>query len=367
MVLKDAYWKIYRAAYTKTQISDETKAAIKELYHLEGREQLEEAAKKKKLVPAVAYLFESLGLDADYWKEITEKYRKRNQQVIEALDKMYSLLRENGIEKIAVVENFGALLASSSDICLFGSGDIDEYADPGEQPHIYDVLKKHNYELSEVYAGSKRISTSIVNKETMPEGFHFGINWDVTCRTNLPCFTSKGEFLDWKSCRYYKDTNIRLPSPESLMYVCLMHVAVHGFCKAPDIRLYFDIANAAENGLDWMKIEEMARRDDNCVKIAMAAYLSKKLLGVEVPDHIIGMGNIKQFNRLKKTVYQEENNILNDFPNILSRLLIEIYSNDHGAFSGIRSILFPEEDWIVKKYGSLAAGRIKHLLSLVHG
>lgn len=365
MELKKEYWIIYRAAYSRKPISDSVIEDIKRIYYSDGRECIEEAAKRKKIVPALAKLFVTLDIDKDYWERIVIKYRKRNQLIISALDKMYSLLRENGITRIAVVENFGALLASSSDLCLFGSGDVDEYADCDDRERIYEILQDNGYKITEVKAGNNLISTSIYNYTTLPEDFHFGINWDVTCRINLPCFTSNGSFVDWNECSYYKDTNIRIPSKESLMYICLMHIAVHGFCKAPDIRLYFDIANAAENGLNWNIIEAFSHRDDNCVKVAMAAYLSKKLLGVDIPDNIINMGNRKQFSLLKKVVYDEKNNALYDFPNAKDRLLIEIYSNDFGKFSGFLSIIFPDKDWIKNKYGSVGIGRIKHIIGLI--
>ncbi len=365
MELRKEYWTIYRAAYTRNPISDPVKEEIKRIYKTDGRDKIEEAAKKKKLIPALARLFVSLDLDKDYWESIENKYRERNKEVICALDKMYSLLRDNGITRIAVVENFGALLSSSADLSLFGSGDVDEYAYHGDRERIYEILQNNGYSVTEVKAGDNLISTTITNAVAMPEGFHFSINWDLTCRINLPCFSSNGDFVDWDKCRYYKDTSIRIPSQESLMYICLMHIAVHGFCKAPDIRLYFDITNAAENGIDWSIIENYSRRDNNCVKVAMAAYLSKMLLGVDVPDSIINMGTEKQFELLKKTVYDEKLNILNDFPNAKERILIEIYSDDFGKWHGLSSIIFPNKKWVKNKYGAVGVGRIKHIVGLL--
>lgn len=365
MELKKEYWTIYRAAYSRNPISDSVKEKIKEIYYSDGKDKIEYAAKKKKLIPALASLFVSLDLDREYWEAITKEYRERNKSVIHALDQMYTLLRDNGVTRIAVVENFGALLSSSADLCLFGSGDVDEYAYHDDRERIYEILQNNGYCINEVKAGENLISTTITNTATMPEGFHFSINWDVTCRINLPCFSSNGPFVEWSECRYYMNTNVRLPSKESLMYICLMHIAVHGFSRSPDIRLYFDIANAAEGGLDWRVIEEYSRRDNNCVKVAMAAYLSKMLLGVDVPNNIIKMGNRKQFSRLKKNVYDENANVLYDSPSMKQRILTEIYSDDFGKWHGLMGILFPNREWIKKKYGTVGIGRIKHIIGLV--
>ena len=149
------------------------------------------------------------------------------------------------------------------------------------------------------------------------------------------------------------------------MYVCLMHIAVHGFCKAPDIRLYYDIANAAEQGLDWNVLANWAKRDGNSVKISMAAYLSHKLLGVEIPKFVFEIGNQKQFQRLLRVVYDQIDNRLHDFPPAKDRFFIDVYSNDEGVVNGIKEIVFPNNRWIKARYGSVLLGYIKHCIQLI--
>lgn len=364
MVLKPEYWHIYRAAYTHKPLSAESVETIKAIYAENGREQIFEAAKKKKLIPGVANLMCKLGLDLDFWGEYVDFYAQRNQRVVECLDRMYRLLAENGVSKIAVVENFGALLASSQDISMFGSGDVDQYAAPGEYEAINRVLQANGYALSDTKAGELIISSGIENPQLFPEGFHMGINWDVTNRVNLPCYSAKGDFIDWERAVYYKDTAIRLPSPEGLMYVCLMHISVHGFCREPDIRLYYDIANAAQQPIDWDIIIRWAKRDGNCVKIATAAYLAHKLLDVDIPEAVFAIGNKKQMKKLLDVAYNRQENRLNDFPGIKTRVLVEIYTHDKSAFHGVVAILFPPYTWIKGKYSSGVFGYVKHLFNL---
>ena len=149
------------------------------------------------------------------------------------------------------------------------------------------------------------------------------------------------------------------------MYVCLLHIAVHGFSKAPDIRLYYDIANAACSEPDWQLIAQWAQRDGNCVKLSTAAYLSHRLLGVQIPSYIFSLGNEKQRKRLLAVVYDEKTNSLKDFPGRKARILIDVYSHEQGAVKGALAILFPAYRWIKGRYGMGILGYFKHLLSLL--
>ena len=363
MVQKPEYWHLYRAAFTHKPLSDERISKIKEIYEANGKEQIFEAAKKRKVLPGIANLMCKLELDREFWAEQLAFYTQRNSKVIACLDEMSRLLADNGVDKIAVVENFGALLASGKDISVFGSGDVDEYADPQQREKLYEVLQANGYKLRESRAGNILISTRI-DKETFPEGFHFGINWDVTNRRNLPRYSAKGDFIDWDRAMYYKDTGVRLPSPEGLMYVCLMHISVHGFCREPDIRLYYDIANAAQQPIDWQTIVRWAKRDNHCVKIATAAYLASKLVDVDIPDYVLEIGNPKQKKKLLRGVYDEKENKLNESPSPKQRILTEIRSHDKSGFRGLMAVSFPPYKWIKGKYKMGIFGYLKHPFKL---
>ncbi|MFB0919933.1 MAG: nucleotidyltransferase family protein [Oscillospiraceae bacterium] len=365
MELENRYWIMYRAAFKHIELTDHEKKEIAKLYAEEGRVKIASRAKKKKIIPATAMLMCRLGSDVEYWKSISDEYRARNERVVECLDAVYSELRTNGVSRICAVENFGALLASGQDLAMFGSGDVDNYADISEKDKINNVLSKLGYTYEERFAGNILISTSYKNENVLPAGFYFGISWDVSCRVNLPCLTAKGPFMDWSNSRTYKNTNILIPPPEALMYICMLHIAVHGFCKAPDIRLYYDIANAAAGGLDWPLIEKWAERDEMCVRISTAAFLSKSLLGVEIPDSILNLGCSKVRAKLLRVVYNSQNNRLKDFPNKLDKLRIDSLSDDKGGLHGFFRILFPDSEWVKRKYGRKALGYLLHIKSLI--
>ena len=359
------YWILYRAAFKLIPLTQEEITDIRALYAKEGRENVYAHAKKKKIIPGIAYLLTKLDLDADYWKHISDSFRERNERVITYLDCFYETMTKAGITHIAVVENFGALLHAQTDLALFGSGDTDNFGDRAEQEHIYQILTKEGYQLEDTKAGFLLISTEVHLKDTNIDNYHFGINWDVTNRVNLPCLTSKSDFFDWQDCTYYKSTHIRLPSPEALMYVCLMHIAVHGFCKAPDIRLYFDIANVASKPLDWSKIVKWAIRDENCLRIATATTLTNRLLGVSIPEEVMNLGNPRRRERLLRHVSIPEQNALKDFPSRFTSFFIDVLSCDKGVFSGLKYVFFPPRNWVIAKYGSATLGRIKHILNLL--
>ena len=161
MTLKPEYWHIYRAAYSHCPLGEVEESKIRRIYEEDGKDAILAAAKKKKLIPAVAVLMCKLDLDKAFWQEYVDYYLQRNIRVVDCLDEMYRLLAENGVTKLAVVENFGSLLASGQSLAMFGSGDVDQYADPSEWKRIHEILSQNGYELDEVRAGSLLISSNI--------------------------------------------------------------------------------------------------------------------------------------------------------------------------------------------------------------
>ncbi len=359
------YWILYRTAFKADEPTKKEMSVIKKLYETEGREKIYEKVKRKKIIPAAAALFKKLGLDVGFWAPISDGFRERNIKVAGRLNDIYSALENTGVGKIVVVENFGALLHAEEDLCMFGSGDVDNYADISEKERIYETLRSEGFDIEEEYAGNILISTAFKNGSDMPENFYFSVNWDMTNRVNLPCLTAKAPFVDWSRTTYYKETRIRLPRAEELMYICLMHIAVHGFCKSPDIRLFYDVVNASKKGINWEEIVSWAKRDSNEVRVAVGMILSKRLLGVDIPENMLCFANEKRINRLLSLVSNKEENSLMDFPKRIRRFLIDVYSCDNGIAEGIKYIFFPDKDWIKDKYGSVFRGRIKHIVDLL--
>ncbi|NBK98441.1 MAG: hypothetical protein EOM50_10535 [Erysipelotrichia bacterium] len=359
------FWILYRAAFKHISLNLNEIDIILALYENVGRENILSVAKKKKILPAIASLMVRLKIEEEYWNKYIVQFRARNQKILACLDSVYSSLYSAGVTRMVVIENFGALLSSGQDLSMFGSGDVDNYADLSQKEIIYDVFKNLGFTIHEIKAGSILISSSFRKEGFLPEKIYFSINWDITCRINLPCLTSTIPIIDWNNLISYKGTAIRLPPIESLMYICMLHVGVHGYSRAPDIRLYYDIANVERSFLDWSLIMDWANKDGNSTRIAIVGYLSKQLLGVNIPEYIVSMGNSAQKRRLLNLVYDQTNNRLKTLPNRLTTLGIDVFSNDNGALEGLRNIIFPDRIWLYQRYGITWKSNFRHIAQLI--
>ncbi|MDP3386734.1 MAG: nucleotidyltransferase family protein [Eubacteriales bacterium] len=358
-------WTLYRSAFKHIPLSLDEITDISTLYNDIGRDKVFSCATRKKILPAISALMVKLEIEESYWKPYTLQFRERNLRILDCLSYVYSSLYSAGVNKMVVVENFGALLSSEEDLAMFGSGDVDNYADINQKELIYKVLRNLGFSITEIKAGDILISSAFKKEGFLPENIYFGINWDITCRTNLPCLTSKEEFIDWNNLIYYKDTAIRMPPLEALMYICMMHIAVHGFSRAPDIRLYYDIANIERSSLNWFKIKDWAIRDENSTRIATVGFLSKQLLGVTVPGYILSMGNNAQKRHLINLVFDQTNNRLIDFPNKLTTLGIDVFSNDNGSLQGFKDVVTPNKIWLNQRYGNSKKAFYRHIINLI--
>ena len=120
-----------------TDLTQSEQAHIAQLYAQEGKDAMCQMAKTKKILPFAANAFVFCGLDTVFWEDILNQYRRRNRAILDCLDKAYAELTAQGVTKMFVTENFGALLSAGNDIGLFASGDVDNHADPAEKEKIY--------------------------------------------------------------------------------------------------------------------------------------------------------------------------------------------------------------------------------------
>lgn len=369
--MTNAYNILANAAFKYCELSLKEKGTIVDLYKIDGQQSIFKYAKKKKILPFVAVLLSRLELDKVFWDEIAIEYQKRNEAVIECLDIIFNKLSENGVRKIFVTENFGALLASDADKALFASGDVDIYADVVQKEQIYKSFKQIGYTIKERYSYDKLINTNFFNDKILSGGFHFSVAWNPLSRTKLPCFVNADDFVTWSKIRHYKNTSIQLPDNEALMYICLLHISLHSFSRAPDIRLYADIGNIAKLPIDWEKIYFFAKRDKTIVKILTSCILATRLISVEIPKVILDyrVQYEKQISRLLKLVYDEENNCLLYEPKKLTTFIIEALTDERSIIYGIIKMLFPDKVWIREFYagdsGGLIVAYFKHIKNLL--
>lgn len=314
-----------------------------------GGKTLLEMAKQAKMLPFLAKLMLGLGIDPQIWQPVYDRYAERNCQIVAELDRVYVALTDAGCKKLFVSENFGAMLAADSDIALFASGDVDNYVDAAEYPAVKQVLTGLGYRCEERFAGTLFISATFEHAERLPEGFDFGFEVFPLSRLTQPCAVRTDDFTDWTKLRAYRDTAILLPPREALLYICLLHISLHSFCRAPAIRLYRDIVNAAE-GLteaEWARIAVQAKKDQTERRLYTAAYLSNRITGTALP---VPRGT--EIERLLRLVFDEENGVLLPEPSRARVMRIEINCHDRSCAAGLKAMLLPDKSWRKRVYGS---------------
>lgn len=358
---------IWRFMINSENISQQEIRTVTEVYRNVGRESFYEAAKQKKVLPFVACTMVQLGLDTVFWSEIAEEYRQRNTEILKALDAAYAALKRNGVRKMFVSENFGALLSAGRDIALFASGDVDNYADPCEKEKIYRAFAEIGYRRKERFSGKHQIAAEFFPPENMtnlPKKFYISVDFYPLARLKLPCFIRADEFVAWDELTTYQDTSVVLPPPTALMYICLLHISLHSFSRAPDIRLYIDLLNMTYSQLDYEKIAGWCRRDAVCTRASAAAELCNKLLRTNLPDTIVELSQRRE--RVLKKVYLPQEQDLKYEPSGLKVLAIELACDDRSDLNGALSILNPDSQWMREVYGNDGfCAHLKHLIKVL--
>lgn len=364
---------IISSCFVADRINDAAKASILKLYAKEGYDSLFNFARERKILPFVANLFVNLGIDVEPWGQILNEYRTRNENVIKQLDLAFTELDNRSVRKIAVKENFAALLMAGVDVALFASGDVDIFADISERDEIYTAFESLGFYKKERFSHNKIINTDFYNPDVLPEKFCFSVSWSPFTRLKLPSLSEADSFVDWKNLWIYDKTAIRLPDADALMYICLLHISLHSFSRAPDIRLYFDILNMSKVSINWGKVLCFAENDETEVRLLTSVVLANKLMGVDIPEEILekrySKKNKRNIDKILKLVYNEENNSLWYEPRGTRLLLIEALSEGKSVFVGLLRMLFPQREWVKETYlgdgGSVPLAYFKHFRNLL--
>lgn len=346
--------------------SKEELSYLSDIYSEYGRDSLFQMVQEKKLLPFAARTFAACGLDVGFWQKYLDQFRIRNNKILRCLDIVYDSLQKHGVKKMFVSENFGALLSAKEDIGLFASGDIDNYADPSEKDKIYKAFEALGYTRKERYSGFHQIAAEFFPpvEVDVPENFYISVDFYPLARLKLPCFVNADLFVDWDKLYQYEDTSIVLPPPDALMYVCMLHISLHSFSRAPDIRLYVDLLNLSKMQIDYSLIQQWCRRDRTCTRVATASDLANKLMKTHIPDDVVHLSD--RSVRIEKIVFNPSTNDLIYEPRGLNVLRIEALCNDTGIFRGCLKILSPDKNWMKSVYGSSGfVAHIKHFIKVI--
>ncbi len=349
-----------------TGLSNQEVDRLKTVYGEFGQAEIYKFAKMKKILPFAANAFVNNGIDKEYWDEVLRTYRKRNENILSFLDKVYKTLLGMGVRKMFVSENFAALLSAKSDLALFASGDVDNYADPDEKEKIYRAFECLGCRRKERYSGNHQIAAEFFPKdcEFLPEGFYISVDFYPLARLKLPCFVNADDFVEWDKLYTYGNTHVVLPPVDALTYICMLHISLHSFSRAPDIRLYIDLLNMSKLKINYTKIQSWTIRDKTRTRLSTAAELSNFLMKTSFPEEIIY--NSKQKEKVEMLVYDKQNEDLKYEPKSFNVLRIEINCNDDSAVHGLFHILFPDKKWMTKVYGSHGVvAHFKHIIKVL--
>lgn len=352
-----AFAKLCNASI-KESISDDDRQTITESSQILGSDELKGRTEKAKMQPFIARAMIESGIDLNYWQPIIERYRERNEKVVRELNYIHTALQEAGVRKFFLTENFAAMLLAGGDIGMFASGDVDHCCDISENVKINEVLAELGYSAKERYSGKLLISTEYSNHNRLPENFHVGIQYEPLARLTMPSFVHLDDFIDWSKCSKYADTNIILPPADALMYICLLHISIHSFCRAPGVRLYRDVINCAckMTELDWRNIEAWSASHKTYRRTMTALCISREITGISIPIELPFAS--RDINRIEKLVLDYESKTLSKDLSRLSVLSVELCCDPFNPRHGACAILRPEKVWLEQVYGSSGVGSI---------
>jgi hypothetical protein len=363
---------ISRLSMKTSQLSDLEIKHVRRGYEKLKYEDIFEHGRREKILPFIAFLFVSSKIDVPRWEVILAEYKQRNLSILRFLEDVFNKFEQRGIKRIFVYENFGALLKSGQEIACFASGDIDLYADFSEQDSITSELQNCGFKPEDGNFSSSTVSTVYHNPTVLGgEGYRLNVMWQPLSRKKLPFPLDIDKCIEWDNLDSYEDTHIKLPSLDALLYLCLLHISVHGYHRSPDMRLYTDAERLAVMNPDWDKIGAFAKHDKTEVRMATAALLTKMLLDIPLSDSWISQysGKYAQINKLVRRVYDEEYDYLADEPFGLKVLLIEILSADKHWTSALIEMILPHKRWVRDYYlqgeGNIIKAYFMHIKNLV--
>lgn len=348
---------IINYAFRVTPLTEEETLYVINNYSLENATDIKETLKTKKVRPVVGKMMMGLGVDVEYWEKEYNFFLNRNKAVIEEIDRVFGELKKKGVSKIFAYENFGALLSSGTDVALYSSGDVDLYADVDQKDKIVEIMGALGYKPTLDIYHERNIMT-----EFLEEGgvIRVNVDWIILRRMMFPIDISLNGVLDWNNLKYYGDTNIQLPSKEALLYLCLLRIAVHGFSRSPDVRLYIDIQNCACVNPDWDKVIKWTKRDKVLTKVVAVAFIAHHLNGVYVPESVLRMAEEDRFAQIIiEKCYDSKNRTLRYDPAGMDLFRVEAASDNRSLVGEIIAMFFPPKKWLVAFYQKEGDSRIK--------
>lgn len=271
--------------------SNELLSRIRGAYAVMAAKQLEEEARKDKIVPYIAHALMQAGCDIDFWKPIHEQYENRNREVIQLLIDLYEAFDRAGLKNVVVSENFGSVLSSDACLGCFCSGDVDFYCWDIDLDKLDKVLTSFGFSWSDRHTRKKSFAREYKGENAIGEEFWLNFQWKPMTRKKTHLYDQRRIIARYPSffemTEYYKDTKIKLFKPECNVYLNCIHIASgHYYILTPGLRLYADIDRPARSRkIDWMQVRRWIEEDRLGMRSDLVLKISERMLGTPIPTN----------------------------------------------------------------------------------
>lgn len=328
-----------------TTLNTEEIKQIASFYSSSSYDNIYFEAKNKKIIPFVADVCSYLRLDKKLWDNIINDYKNRNLKIIKMLNDLFYQFHLNNCFSPCVTENFGVLLSLDQNIDCFCSGDVDISIDFEEIHSIKKVLKSMGF--SKINRRNYKYPISeeeyLCPVKYLPQ-FYINIVWKPVVREKEFTLDQRRVSLWLKKQRRrsvsYKNTNIKILKPESMLIHCIYHISAgHYYTASPGIRLLSEIDRIIRyKNLNWNEIWNQARKLRIIKRLQITLVLTMKVF--DTPS--INMKSIEtkgmMMDILVDSLYHEKNNVmvLREPDSIIEKLWIDVLSD----YGNIRESLF---------------------------
>lgn len=364
--MTDNSYTIIRNAFSRAVPAEQTRVETERCYSKQVRDEIMEICVTRKYTPVVAYYLMQLNIDTDFWSQQYAFFKTRNENILAFVTKLFDVFEAQKITSPFVYENFGALLESGTDIALYASGDVDICASYSEFNAICRVMNDYGFILTEEKTKFlKCFRVGFVGKIGELD-YRINVMFTPIVRYKLPICIDCEKVLAPANFQHYKNTRIRIPTCEMLLYLNMLRISVHGYVRSPDIRLYIDVFNATIHQPDWDLILQWAKADATENRIGTVGYIANKMFHTEIPESILRLANDKRYkvSKILAIVFDSQKNRLNSSLSNKQHLKMEFFSDGKNIFSGLLGLIFPSRKWLREYYcdekDSLMIGYLKY-------
>lgn len=288
------------------------------------------------ITPFASEVFMYMRLDYDYWDRIHQQFVERNTRYKQILEKIFVSARNNNINSIAVYENYAVNLLINDCIGCFTSSDIDLTADSEEKEKIYKIMNYHGF-FEKIRGKRKKyisLQASTFYSDSIPGGLWINIMWEPVVRSffNQELISKRLSIFRYQA-KNMANSEIKSLIPTELLYYCCLHIAAgHYYTLSPGLRLYVDIDRLVRcsNDINWRHIANWMVQDGMSTRVAIVLYISSITMGTPVESSMYNSVINKYKNKLLvKFLLDVASRKIIQRGSSLSRLIIELLSNDH--------------------------------------